>query len=741
MLTHEISLKTLCILAFLIAGLVVGCGQHLTTETTIATVPAPPFVFSTEPANGTTGGSVTAPITATFNKAMDPATITTSTFTVTGPEEAPVVGTVAFSGSTAAFTPTAVLAISTLYTATITTGARDTLGNALAAAVVWTFTTGTIPAVISTNPSAGTINVALNEKVTATFSEAMNAATVTMPGTFMLGVAGVGGGVPGTATYVPETNTVTFAPAANLLPSTQYTAAVNVQAVSLSASNSLAANFVWSFTTGEIVDKTSPQVVVTVPASGAIAVPTNEIMSATFSEPMDSATITAPGTVTMAVAGVGGAVVAGTVNYAGNTATFTPAAVLAASTQYTLTITTAAEDLADNALVTGAVPDPWSFTTSAATDTTAPAITYAVPEDTEIGVPLNKSVNATFSKSMDPVTILAPGTFTLALAGPEGDSVAGTVTYDEASRIATLTPLANLTAGTQYTAVITAAAMDLAGNPLASGPITDPIANPWSFTTGSSVHGQEPPTLGTVSTFGSFAGASGLSNTGLNTVISGNVGSTGASSTVTGFHDANPGCTYAETIANVGAVQGLIYTGPPRPMMDCPTEGTSATLAIATQVSGDANALFNDLSPASRPGGSDPNAGQLGGLDLPAGVFKAASGSFSISGGDLILDADSDASAVWVFQTANTLTVGDPGAPCNVILANGAQAKNVFWQVGTTATINAAGGGTMVGTIIAAGGVNISAAGNTAITTLEGRALGLTAPVTMANTVINVPPP
>jgi len=116
-----------------------------------------------------------------------------------------------------------------------------------------------------------------------------------------------------------------------------------------------------------------------------------------------------------------------------------------------------------------------------------------------------------------------------------------------------------------------------------------------------------------------------------------------------------------------------------------------------------------------------------------------------ITGSDLTLDAKGDANAVWVFQMASTLTVGAPGAPRSVILSGGAQAKNVYWQVvGSAATINAAGGGTMVGTIIASAGIAISTAGNnlaSQIVTLNGRAMRLNASVTMVNTVINVPLP
>jgi len=114
-----------------------------------------------------------------------------------------------------------------------------------------------------------------------------------------------------------------------------------------------------------------------------------------------------------------------------------------------------------------------------------------------------------------------------------------------------------------------------------------------------------------------------------------------------------------------------------------------------------------------------------------------------IQGGSLTLDAQGNANATWVFQMASSLTVGGPGAafPSSIVLANGAQAKNVFWQVGTAATINAGGGGTFQGTIISQAGAAISTAGAAAITTINGRVLSLGASVTMVNTVINVPAP
>jgi hypothetical protein len=722
---RNVTVRMIWVLAFVLTGLVSGCGREQ------APVPGP-AVVATTPANGAAGVPVLQAVTATFNEPMNATTISTSTFLVTGPGGAPVTGTVTYSGTTATFTPNAALAATTLYTATITTGARDPVGNALASNFVWTFTTGTIPTVISTIPLSGATDVPLNQKIIATFSQAMNPATVIAPGTFTLAVTG-GAIVPGTVTYVAATNTATFAPTANLLPSTSYTATIHTSAQS-AAGNPLAGNYVWSFTTGVTTDVTPPTVTVTRPASGATDIPTNEKITATFSKVMDPATITASGTFTVAVAGVGGAAVPGTVTYAGSIATFTPTANLAANTQFTATITTAAEDLSGNALAAGAVPNPWSFTTGAGPDTTPPTITLTNPANGETNVPLNAAVNATFSVAMDPVTITAPGTFTVAVTGVGGAAVAGTVTYDSASQIATFTPTANLTASKQYTATITNAATDLLGNPLAAG--TTP--NPWSFTTGTTVGPASPP-LGVAATFGSFGGNSGITNQGINTVINGDIGTTAASTLVTGFHDAGPGCVYTQTPLNVGTVNGNIYTAPPPPTVGCPTEGTAATATIAMQAANAALAAYLNL--AAQPGGPDPGAGQLGGLVLAPGTYTAALGSFMITGSDLTLDAQGNANAVWVFQMASTLTVGAAGAPRSVILINGAQAKNVFWQVGSSATINGAGGGTMVGTIIASAGITFSTAGNAAITTLNGRALALNASVTMVNTVINVPAP
>src|SRR5438309_4496240 len=100
---------------------------------------------------------------------MNPLTIGTATFNLKQGTTA-VAGAVSYAGVTATFTPAGNLAPLTAYTATITTGARDLAGNALAANFVWTFTTGatadtTAPTVVATVPANAATAVVVNHTV------------------------------------------------------------------------------------------------------------------------------------------------------------------------------------------------------------------------------------------------------------------------------------------------------------------------------------------------------------------------------------------------------------------------------------------------------------------------------------------------------------------------------------------------------------------------------------------------
>jgi hypothetical protein len=117
---------------------------------------------------------------------MNSATIDPATFTVAGPGGVAVAGTVGYtaSGSVATFTPTANLAYSTLYTATITTGATNSAGTPLAGSYTWSFTTITPPPTVSsTVPGNGATGVLPTQVLSSVFNEAMNCATLLLPAT------------------------------------------------------------------------------------------------------------------------------------------------------------------------------------------------------------------------------------------------------------------------------------------------------------------------------------------------------------------------------------------------------------------------------------------------------------------------------------------------------------------------------------------------------------------------------
>jgi ketosteroid isomerase-like protein len=664
---------------------------------TFTTAPPPAVVPPTVPPSNAVAVAEGVVLSATFSVPMEASTINTTTFTLAGPGAAPVTGAVNYSGSTATFTPAARLAPSTLYTATITPGATDTTGAPLAANYVWTFTTAPPPAVTSTVPASGATNVPLNQKVAATFNTPMTASTITAAGTFTLATTTGATAVPGTVTYDASSNTAIFTPTAALTASTQYTATVTTAAQS-AAGNALPANYVWSFTTGTAANAVAPTVTSTNPASAAVNVPLNQKVAAVFSTSMDPSTISAAGTFTVA-ATVGGAVVPGTVSYAGNTALFTPTANLAASTQYTATITTAAKDLTGVAMAANYV---WSFTTGVATNLVGPTITVTNPASAAINVFIDTTVSATFSTAMDPTTI-NNGTFTLAVAGAGGAPVSGTVTYDSASRIATFMPSANLTANTQYTATISNMVQDLSGNALASGPASTP-PDPWSFTTGTTT-GAAGPAMINLASAGSFAvmATASISSTGP-VVINGNVG-------------LAPGTSQGIPPAQVN---GTIHVNDP----------------IVTQAQADLLAAFNDAT--SRSTNAQTLPGNMGGLTFTPGLYVNST-SVLISGAgpnnNVTLDAQGDPNAVFIFKMGSTLTTG---VGSQVILAGGAKASHVFWQVDTSATIDV--GSIFQGNVLAATSITINTGASVTGSMFSGAAGGMGSATINASTV-TVPAP
>src|SRR5450759_160899 len=387
----------------------------------------PPTVTSTVPVSNATGIAVNSNISAIFSVAMTTSTINATTFTLKQGSTA-VPGAVTYAGTTATFTPAANMAANLIYTATITTGAKNTAGDALASNYTFSFTTGTIadntkPTSISTDPATTATGVALNKVIAFTFSKPMDPSTITSS-TFTLKQGTTD--VPGTRGY--SGTIATFTPTDPLLAGLLYTATMTTGVTDL-AGNALAADIVLTFTTDA-----APTVSSTDPADLATGVVLNKIVTATFSVPMDPLTFTATTATTFTIK-QGTTPVAGTVSYSGSTATFTPAANLAINTLYTATITTGAKNVQCTPLASDKV---WSFTTG----TTLGATTVNPdPINTGTSVPINAVVGLTFSVPMDPSTI---NTTTLTLWDGT-TAIPGTVTYSGTT--ATFTPTNPLESG------------------------------------------------------------------------------------------------------------------------------------------------------------------------------------------------------------------------------------------------------------------------------------------------------
>ncbi|HUR47807.1 MAG TPA: ice-binding family protein [Candidatus Saccharimonadales bacterium] len=210
---------------------------------------------------------------------------------------------------------------------------------------------------------------------------------------------------------------------------------------------------------------------------------------------------------------------------------------------------------------------------------------------------------------------------------------------------------------------------------------------------GESPAAELPVNLGSAANFGVLAASTVTSSGG--TVITGDLGLWPGTS-VSGFPPGN--------------VVGTKHVTDPA------AKAAEADLTIA----------FNDA--AGRTTAPVPVAGNIGGLTLGPGLYKSTS-DLSITSGDLVLDGQGDPNAVFIFQIATTLitTTGR-----QVILIGGAQAANVFWQVGSSATIGTSSG--FKGTILADQSISLQTGAS-----LQGRALARVAGVTLDNNAITVP--
>ena len=210
--------------------------------------------------------------------------------------------------------------------------------------------------------------------------------------------------------------------------------------------------------------------------------------------------------------------------------------------------------------------------------------------------------------------------------------------------------------------------------------------------------GPDPVDLRSTASFAILSGA-GITTTG-GGIITGNVGSSPIAGSAIGV-------TCAQVIGTIYAVDA---SGPPCAVVDA---------SLLTTAKGDLTTAYNDAAgrtpvptgPNLNPG-LIPGSGNIGGMNLAPGLYKFTTTAL-ITGSDVTLTGGPD--DVWIFQCAQDLQLG---SGIKVILAGGAQAKNVFWQVGTSAVLGTFS--VFKGTILADQAVTMNTS-----STIEGRGAGL----------------
>ena len=331
------------------------------------------------------------------------------------------------------------------------------------------------PAVVYNAPAAGETNAYRNTLITVIFSEAMDAATINVD-TFSITNLGTGTAVAGTVTYNPDTRSATFKPADfySLEAGVDYQATISGTVANLASPvETMGSDHVWTFTTTADVDADPPNNEGNLsPTEDAEDVARDAEVRVWFDEDMD------PSSFNSASFFLNG--VSSTLKYNPytRTASLIPDELLDYGSTYTVSLTNGLTDMADNPLGSGKT---WSFTTTeyAPTDTTPPTVVSVTPVEDSTGVATSTTLTAVFSEPMNEASVLQ--SFMLSHA------ITGTVTYRSSDMTAVFTPDAELPQAVDYTATITTAAMDLAGNNLTAG-------KEWSFTTVGATD-TEPPTV------------------------------------------------------------------------------------------------------------------------------------------------------------------------------------------------------------------------------------------------------
>ncbi len=471
------------------------------TFTTATPDTTKPTVTSRSPAAGATNVPVSTTVTAVLSEPVQSATVAAE---LRRPDGTVVPSATAYDvdSRTVTLTPNAALTGSTAYTAAVS-GATDPSGNQMDP-VTWTFTTEapdtTKPAVTSRSPAPGATNVPVGTTVTAVFSEAVQAGSISLVLRNPAGTA-----VAGTSSYAAATRTVTFTPGANLAAGTAYTATLSG---AQDPSGNVMDTVTWTFTTTASTNgcpctiwpgtatpaATDPD---TSPVELGVKFQSNTagyITGIRYYKPTQAAgthvgsvwttTGTRLGFATFTNETASGwqqATFASPIPVAANTtyvaSYFAPSRYAVTTGYFTANTTRGPLTALSNASsggngvyrytsTAGAFPN-LSFNSEnywvdvvfaeTATDTVPPSVADKAPADGATGVATTVRPSATFNESV------VPGSVSMVLRNQAGQTVASTTAYDAGTSTVTLTPSAALAYSASYTVTL-GGAQDASGN-------------------------------------------------------------------------------------------------------------------------------------------------------------------------------------------------------------------------------------------------------------------------------------
>lgn len=422
---------------------------------------AQPTIDTRYPSSGATNIPVGATVTVKFSKAMNSSTINGNNIYLTK-SGSKIRATVSYNSTTrtASVKPSSNLSYSTAYYVNLTSGIKDTTGNALQQ-TNWKFTTGSSDSaqVSSKNPADNAKNVPLDKVITFKFSRSMNSSSINKDNIY-LKRSGSTTKLSASVKYDSGTRIVTLTPANDLRFDTEYTVFVtdNVK----DSNRQEITPVEWSFTT---ISEDDLHIVDRDPEPNDTGFPLDGKITIKFSEGLKSSSVTTS-TVYLRKSG-STSKIRSSVQYSSSkrTITLTPNDPLKARTEYVVYLTSGLKDLDGRSFTA----TNWKFETKKE----AVSVTNFQPKANQTGVSVDQNITCTFSGKMKSDSINSYNIYLKKYNS--NDVIPAVVSYNSSTYKVTLDPKESLDYGTKYTVYLTKLIKDTNGDSIS------PVS--WSFTT------------------------------------------------------------------------------------------------------------------------------------------------------------------------------------------------------------------------------------------------------------------